>query len=164
MIIDSKGRLFGKLSLMDLLVVVAVVGLCVGFFIRAMADETVQILNANQVFYTTLMIERVREFSVEAVHEGDIFYEQFGGLLGRVVRVEVAPSDDILRRTDGTAVVAPVEGRYNVFVTLESRGNVNNAGFFVGGNNQLAVGAAMRIRSNKLEANAHVFHLSEVLD
>ena len=161
MFIDKKGKLFSKISIIDFMIVVVVIGLGVGMAVRARSDETLQILNANQMFYATFVVERVRDFSVEAIHVDDIFYEQFGGLLGKVVDIEVTQAYDALKKDDGTALYAPMEGRHNIYFTLECWGSVNSGGFFVGGNNQLAVGSDVKLKSNKVMTSAKVHRLSE---
>lgn len=162
--IDSKGRLFSKISVIDLLVVLVLLGLCAGLAVKLMSSETQQIVSSNTTFYTTFMVEKVRDYSVEAVSEGDIFYEQHAQELGKVVKVWKETAYEIMKKNDGTAVYVPMEGRSNLFFTLECKGNVNSQGYFVNGNRQLAFGNDLKVKSNMILCMGRVSHISEDLD
>ena len=162
-IIDAKGKLFSKISIIDILILIVIVGLGVGFGMKTLSKETVQIVNANQTFYTTFMVEKLRDFSLDAVQEGDIFYEQYGGVIGKVVEMTSESAYDIVKKDDGTALYAPMEGRYNLYITLECKGNVNSSGYFINGNNQMSIGREVKLKSNMLMTSGKVFKLEENL-
>lgn len=159
--IDEKGRLFGKCSIIDIFVVLAVVVLAAGFVYNRTGQNIRQIIMADTPLYVTFLVEGVREFSLDAVKEGDIFFRQHERVpLGTVARIETAPAYDIIVRADGTAVNVPVEGRFNMYITLSSVGSVTDTGFFVNGTQQMSQGGRMSIQSNKLLTMAMVYNVS----
>ena len=161
-LIDSKGRIFGKVSLIDIFVILAVVVLAAGFIYSRTAQHLRQIIMADTPLYVTFLVEGVREFSLNAVNEGDIIFRQHERVaLGRVAHIETGPAYDIMIRTDGTAIYAPVEDRFNMYITLECVGSITNTGFFINGTLQVAKGGRMSIQSNNLTTMAMVYQVSE---
>lgn len=165
MIIDGKGRLFSKVSVIDIIVLTVIIGLGVSWGYKAFSGNTQQIISPNTRFYTTFLVEKVRDYSVNAVQEGDVFFEQHDSQpMGKVVKVTTETAYDVMKRTDGTAQYVPMEDRYNLFITLECTGSINDSGYFVNGNKNLAEGSDMKINSNMILCSGRVFLLSENLD
>ena len=161
-LIDGKGRLFGKISLIDIFVILAVVLLLIGFVYNRTAPNVRRIIMADTPLYVTFLVEGVREFTLSAVQEGDVFFRQHERVpLGTVAYVENAPAYDIMIRTDGTAIYVPVEGRYNMYITLSGVGSITDTGFFVNGTQQMAEGGRMSIQSNTLLTMARVYSVEE---
>lgn len=159
--IDTKGRLFGFINILDLIVLALIIGLGAVFALRTATNETVTLIGANQTFYITFRIERVRDFSVAAVKEGDIIYEQYAQVLGKTVKVWTETPHEVVVLNDGTAEYFPMEGKYDLFITIEATGTSNSGGFYVNGNNQVSSGKDMKIQSNTIYTSARVFSVSE---
>ena len=53
-------------------------------------------------------------------------------------------------RSDGTAVLATMEGRYALRITIEATGSIRNTGFYANGNDHLAPGAEVIIINSRL--------------
>jgi hypothetical protein len=160
--INEKGQLFGKLSVIDLLVTLAVVALVAGLVYKRASGEVQQIVNASTPFYMTLKAEHAREYSVNAVGEGDVFFRQNDTQrLGTVVRVDTEPAEDIMVKTDGTALLAKSEDRYSLYITLACTGNISDAGYYVNGSTHLAEGNDVRLQSNRLEIGTTVYRIAE---
>jgi len=155
--LDNNGRLGGKLSILDLCVVILVLALLAGFFMRGGTQTAAQILNANDEFYVVLVVERVRQFSVDAVSVGDVFFERHAAILGEVVETWAERSNELVRLDDGTLVEMDNEFRYNLFVKLRSQGFISDAeGYFIGGNNHVSAGQLLQIQSHNIFVNMFV--------
>lgn len=163
-IIDEKGRLFGKVSILDIAIVLMVIGLGAGFIYKRTSPEIRQVVNANTTFYVTLAANQLRSFSVDAVNEGDLMYKQHDRqALGRVVKLEALPATDFLLLGDGTAELAEMEDRYRLFITVECVGSVNDRGYYVNGNMHVAEGSEMVLVSNKvILPDSLIYEISEI--
>lgn len=160
--VDKNGRLFGKVSIIDIVIVFAIVVLAAGFVYNRTAQHIRQIILADTPMYVTFLVEGVRDLSLDAVSEGDIIFRQHERVpLGTVSSIRTAPAHDIMIGTDGTAIYAPIEGRYNMYVTIEGVGSITDAGFFVNGTLQLATGSRLSIQSNTLLTMAMVYDIQE---
>ena len=162
MIIDKQGRISGKVSLIDVFLIMIVVGLIIGFGYRRMSGVAVTIVNTSTRFYVTLSVEPIREFSINAINMGDVFYKQHEQQpLGKVVALRREKAKEIIDLPDGTAVYAEMEGKYTLYVTLECTGNVNDGGFYVNGSSQISAGSDVTVQSNMVICGARVYSISE---
>ncbi len=153
-IIDEKGRLFGKLSLLDLFVVIIVLGLAAAFLYKQMSGEVRQLVNAGDKFYVTIAGTKLREFSVNAVSEGDIMYRQYDrDPLGKVVKIETEQATDYMLKTDGTVINAPMEERFTAYITVECTGSITDTGYYAGGTTHIAEGNEIILVSNRVRIN-----------
>ncbi|MCL2371912.1 MAG: DUF4330 domain-containing protein [Defluviitaleaceae bacterium] len=149
--IDEKGRLFKRVSVVDLLIVLAFVAVLAGFVYRQMAPSIGVIIRADERFYVTVQGAGIRHFIVDAVEVGDVMYRRHSRQpIGRVVDIRVETAYDVMLRTDGTAVLAPMEGRYDIFITMESAGSIRDERFLVGGNDHIARGSEIELVSNRV--------------
>ncbi|MDR1065858.1 MAG: DUF4330 domain-containing protein [Clostridiales bacterium] len=161
MIIDANGRLFGKISLIDALVAFIIIGLGAGFAYKRLSRSAAPIISGADTFYATFAFERVRDFSASAVKPGDIFWEQYERELGEAVRVETSIAKEIMKLDDGSAIYAPMEQRFNLYVTLRCKGRVSDSGYYVGGVKQLSIGSDVRLKSNMILSGGKVCALSK---
>lgn len=156
-IIDANGRFFGKLNIIDFFVIFLAVCAAAGLFYRLNSKETTAITGGNDVFYVTFCVEKVRQFSIDAVNEGDIIYEQHGQKLGVVTRVQTGAAHKIVSLNDGTSAYFPMRDKYDLFFTIEASGVINESGFYINGNNHMAAGHDVKIQSNMILTTAKVY-------
>lgn len=156
--IDKRGRLFGKVSFIDILIMLALLVLIAGFLYNRTSQNIRQIIAADTPISVTFLVEGVREFSFGAVDTGDVLFRQHERTipLGTVVEVTRGPAYDIMIKADGTAIYAPMEGRYNMYITVAGVGSVTDTGFFLNGTQQMSVGGTMAIQSNRFLATVRI--------
>ena len=131
---DNKGKLFGKINIVDLLVIVIiVVAIAVTYFkfnLSAHSDVT----NSNGQVQYTLVTKAVRMYTVNQLVVGDkIFDEESGKCVGEIVNVEYKPAYDYVIKTDGTPVYNPIPEKYDVSVTVCSDAVINDSGISANG-------------------------------
>ncbi|MCL2398697.1 MAG: DUF4330 domain-containing protein [Defluviitaleaceae bacterium] len=161
-LIDEKGRFFGKVSIIDIVIVLAIVVLVIGFVYNQTGQQIRQIIMADEPLYVTFLVEGVRRFSLDAVREGDVFFRQHERVpLGTVAHIDISPAHAIMTRTDGTAVFAPVEDRYNMYITLACVGSITDTGFFINGTLQVSEGGRLSIQSNNLLTMAMIYQVNQ---
>jgi hypothetical protein len=161
-VIDKQGRLFGKVSVIDAALLAALVVLLAGLGYRRLSPKAVAIVAANTKFYVTLTVEKIRDFSLSAVAEGDVVYEQYGQQpFGTVVQTWSEQAKEVLKKQDGSVLLVPMEGKYNMYIVLEVKGSVSDNGYQVNGNTQISQGSDLRIQSNKVICGARVYGISE---
>ena len=149
--LDNKGRIFGKVSLVDIVIVLLIVVLGGGFAYRQMSERLNQIMNPSDLMYVTIKESGVRHFLLDAVAVGDVMFRHLDRhALGTVVDIEVLPAMDFLHRHDGTVVLAEMEQRYTVVITLAAIGTINETGYFVNGVDHIAPGSEISLISNRV--------------
>ena len=145
--IDNQGRIKGRVSIVDILIVLAVIALMVGFVYRQAAPRIGEILRPDEEFQITFEVNRIRSVIAEdAIVIGEYVFRQHDRQpLGRIISVERHPATDIMMRSDGTAVLATMEDRYALHITIAATGSVSESGFLVNGNDHIAPGVEVAL-------------------
>ena len=148
--IDRQGKIFGRISLVDIIIVLAILLLIAGLVYRRATPRFADMLRPDDTFYITLEVNRIRNIIAEdSVIVGDMLFRQHERLpLGRIVSVERHPATEILlRRSDGTAILAEMEERYMLLITVEATGSVTERGYFINGIDHIAPNSGVQLVS-----------------
>jgi hypothetical protein len=143
MFIDQKGKLFGKINIIDLLVVLVIVLIVAGVLSKFVFTSNRGVGNDSLIQYT-VSIQDVRNFTADAIKINDDMYDsKTGTYMGKVTAKEVRPYKDYIIKTDGTVSLAEKPDRLEVLATIQVPGVVNNYSFLASGsrdiNNQSTV-------------------------
>ncbi|MBO5136049.1 MAG: DUF4330 domain-containing protein [Clostridia bacterium] len=141
MLINKEGKLFGKVSIIDifalLLVVVMALGIYMKFF-RTVETTTVENCTIEYEFKVT----DLRMYSVTALQQSEkIFDEKTKEYMGEIVNVEYSPSVQKAELADGRVVMTEAPDKYDAVVTIRVKGGVNNAGYFTEENKAICAGS-----------------------
>ena len=131
--IDSNGKLFGKVSIVDIVVVLAVVILAVGVYVRFFGGPSDTVVK-DSVFYYSFSVEGVRDASLAAMKKNIggnfILNEKITGEMGKLIKVEEREARADIKKVNGELVYELVPNRYDVTMTFEITGKVNDRGYF----------------------------------
>jgi hypothetical protein len=124
MLLDEKGRLFGRISIIDIGVLLLIIALIGGVYYKFFFVDK----NQNAAKFDTLeykiLVEEVRQATVDAIEIGANIYDvKTDTPMGKIVSKEVLPATDQLTKADGTMVIAEKPGKFNVLVTIQVPGN-----------------------------------------
>jgi hypothetical protein len=130
-IIDEKGRLFGFISVIDVIVLVAVIILGFAVFTR-LGDQSNPLITENTVPVTyTIKFQSVRYTVMDLMRPGDFLYAaETGAFVGTIVDVSAAEAEVMEWILDGTYVVASSQDRYDVTVTVEVPSTYSNGRYY----------------------------------
>lgn len=123
MIIDSKGRLFGKISIIDILVVLILVGGVAGigykFTKSGKANPFTKADNIVMQFYH----QEQNEFAVRSIKEGTPVKDlKTNAYIGTVKHVEIKPSNSTAADDKGQYQASARPGFVSVVITVEGTG------------------------------------------
>ncbi len=152
MIIDNKGKLFGKISVIDIVIVLVVV-LAVAFvgykFVKSGTTNTV--FNKAQDVKITFYVEETNDFAAASINVGDNVVDFIQSTtVGHVTKVEKAPSVAFSPSADGRLVKATKEGYASVKVTVEGKGILGSNGLTISGNDYL-IGQNYNIKVGRVQ-------------
>ena len=162
-LVDNKGKLFGKVNVIDFCVIVVVIALVLGAIYKfGMINNNAGSGSASmQPITYKVKMEKAREYSFNNIKEGDILYDKLSGnSIGKIVNVEKEPATDIVEMPNGTTVAGLVENRINIIITVEAEGTITEKGHFVNKTYELLVGSKKKYFTKYLECEASV---SEIL-
>jgi len=128
-LIDENGRLFGKVSVIDALVVLVVAALALALHFKGGQTHTGSV-SAQQTVQFQVMVPGVRNYVADAVREGDTLWDlerESGGALGEIVEIEVlTPGTSLEELDDGTVETVPMEDCTGLLLTVRGSGVVSN--------------------------------------
>lgn len=156
-LIDKKGRLFEKVNIVDIFVVLLLIFALVAVVLKFQQVKTTQ--GGDKLIEYSLVVEKLRQASVDALKaesEGIIDAESKKEL-GEIVSVEVTPAHELTRLADGTYTFADYEDKFDVVITLRTKGTETGQGYYAASGKQLMVGDTVGI------SNGHAQTFGEVL-
>ena len=153
-VIDHNGRLFGKISLIDVLAILVVLALGAALYVKSNQPHAGSSAPLQTITYQAL-VEGAPEYLQNSIHVGDQVYdrdyESGGAPLGEIVEIQKLPGSKVAEFDDGTAGTAPVEGSANLLLTIQGEGLVNDEGYYLNRVYSLGVNAARTYYSKYAE-------------
>ncbi|MBR5381139.1 MAG: DUF4330 domain-containing protein [Oscillospiraceae bacterium] len=131
--IDKNGRIFGKISVIDVIVVIVVVLLAAGIYLRYFALETTAAIGQpSEPIEFSLRVGGVRQYTVDVFAVGD---EVFSGSnmekLGTITNISVGPAMQWGATVDGRTLHGEIEDKYDMIVTVQGEGVISDGHFYV---------------------------------
>lgn len=150
MIINSNGKIFGKVSIIDILIVLLVIIAIVAAYLRLnknvdkVADDPVD-------FYYTISIKEIREnnkdnlikdINKEFFLNGDVSHS-----MGILESYEILDAKSTITLTDGSVVESVVPEKYDVYLTFKINGFEMDDGYYTSKLHDLCAGKSYSISS-----------------
>lgn len=131
-IIDSRGRLFGFVSVIDIAVIIVVALLAAGIYIRFFSLEKTAVGLESVPIHYKLLIEDVRDYTVKAIQVGDtLFNKTANEPIGTIKEIKVADAEMWSGTVDGTMKKGKIEGKYDITLSIEASGVVSEGRYYV---------------------------------
>ncbi len=144
-VIDHNGRLFGKISVIDVLVILVVIALAGALYVKNSRPHTSASVTTQTITYQVL-VEGAQNYLKENIHVGDkvydLNYSSGGSALGEITAIEEQPGSKMATFTDGTMGLAEVEDGVNLLLTIEGEGLINDKGYSINRVYDLGVNSA----------------------
>lgn len=157
MLINKEGKFFGKISIIDILVIAAIILLGVGLFVKFGTSGTNLVASTNEKIEYTLQVDAVRMYTVEALQGGGpVSDATTKEEMGKIVDVTYEPAQKRVDMADGTFQMVVIPEEYDVTVTVEVEGKVSDKGFYTKGNKFLAAGSSYTINSKYAQASCYI--------
>ena len=163
MFIDQKGKLFGKISIIDLLVVLVVIAGIAGTVLAFQKVRGGSVLTENKAILkqdstldmleVEMRLNEVRSMTRDSIHIGDdVYAKDTNKYLGEVVRIETEPATRIISGYDGRAAEAEVPERLDVIMVVQVPGKRTDGGYFTGNNIHLVYDSAFEIKTPTIQS------------
>lgn len=144
-IIDSDGKLFGKINIIDLLIIVLVIVL--GLSATKKLDETAAKMNTDKTIQYTVQIEQVRQPTVDALNKktDGLLDHETKKAIGDIVDIEVSKAEESLLLNDGTYKNVILDDKYDVELTMRVLGTETEDNYYTLEGKALIVGAGINV-------------------
>ena len=155
-IIDSNGRLFGKINILDIIIVVAIIALLVS--VKVKYDKSPAQMSADKKIIYTVEVEDVRQPTVDAIYRNkeNVMDEETEKNLGNIIDIKPSKAKESIKLSDGTYKVVEKEDKFDVILTLEVKGTETNDNYFTSTGKKLIVGDDLSIHNKKVVVNGMI--------
>lgn len=126
-LVDRNGRLFGKISIIDLLVIGVVAVMAAALYFKDSQPHTGTNV-AEQDITFQIRARGVRSYVADALLVGDSLYDvdypSGGQAIGQIVEIQVerTPGTTLASFSDGTASLVELEDSLDLLITVKGRG------------------------------------------
>jgi len=144
-LIDENGRLFGLVSVIDVAVIAVVAVLAVALYTKDTAMPIASAADPMQPIRYVVSISNMPGGRLDSLRVEDAIYDrETGNPMGTIKDIQVEDCVISMLKADGTYVMAPIEDRYNVTLSVEARAMVDERGhYYVNRSNIVGVGWSM---------------------
>lgn len=161
MIIDKKGRLFGKINIIDLLVISAIAVTAVGISFRFISTASENVKKTTELTYV-VEIEGIRDYTLRALDKkGIVTNTKDDSVMGEIVSVEYQQSETQSVTTSGETVFAKIPERYTALITVKAEGRESDSSYFVGNNIELSVGSTISMTTKYVNSSGRVVSIQK---
>lgn len=146
-IIDRNGRVFGKISIIDVLVIAVVLVMAAALAFKDKQTHTGASVTEQPITFQ-LRVQGVEDYLADAIRVDEVVYDpnnaSGGRPVGTITRIEVERepglrlSDGLL---DGSLSMLEVEGTRDLLITVEGSGLVTDGRYFINRVYELGVNA-----------------------
>lgn len=160
MIMDSKGKLFGKVSIVDIITVIIILGVIAGVYLKFFGKSS-EVLAQDCTYYYTIKAEAVRESNVDAMKKsvGKTFSlndDKIDSDMGVLTEVKSETAKEILTKTDGTDVYAEKPDKFDVYLTFKIEGKATDEAYYTPQLREISVGSIDSIKSKYCEFSGYI--------
>lgn len=157
----KEGKLFGKISIIDVLVVLLIVALAIGICMRFSNAEVTE-FSKNSYEYE-VRVDNIRDYTVSALQKGGEVYDQnTKEYLGTIVSVRDEVGEAVIPMANGEYKTVENEDRRTAFVTISFTGRENNGGYYTDTNQQIAVGETLLMNTKCAKCTGNVTKVQQV--
>jgi len=145
--IDEKGRIFGKISIFDLTLLLLIVFAV--FAIGLKKDATSKTSGSDKTITYDVTIKNIRDVSVDAIYQNmESFTDaETGKEMGKAIDVKKENAKVKSMMFDGTYKLAEYENKYDVVITLKTWGTETQDAYFTRSGKQIITGDTVKIQN-----------------
>lgn len=157
-LVNKDGKLFGKINIIDILVVLLIVAAAV-FAVVKMTDFGGS--ESMPVAKYEFKMEKVRMQTVEAWSENamGIIDAENKTQMGDIVNISYEPARELVQKSDGSYCISEHSDRYDVTLTLQANVKETEKGYYTLDNTYIAPGKTMGLSNGYAQTFGEIISL-----
>ncbi|MBQ2932622.1 MAG: DUF4330 domain-containing protein [Clostridia bacterium] len=161
--LSKDGKMFGKISIIDIAVVLAIVVAAFGVYTRFfVGNEKVETASSHIEY--TMRVSEVRQGTVDALKDfmgpvNDFTTKEY---MGEIVKVEFEEAVDAGETASGQLRESVVPERYDAVLTVRVDGKINSSGYYNANNQAIASGGTLIFNSKAAKTTGVIEEVYEV--
>ena len=155
-IIDSKGNLFSKINIVDVLVILVVIVL--GFSLMPKFDKAKKSMNSDKVIEYTVKVTEIREQTIEALKKnltGIVDYETKRNL-GDIVDIRVVKSEKVTLLADGSFKKVEMPDKFDMELDFVVKGTETEDNYYTMDGKTIILGDYIKIYNSYAQFSGQV--------
>ena len=157
---DSEGRLFGKISVIDILLVILVIVLALAALGRHEKVDEAVVSEVGEPFSYQIKVKGLRDVSINGFSVGDsIFEHDTETPIGTIEKIEVTKALSEITLMDGSVTVIELDDRYDAVLTVATQGFITSGRYFADGIYELSANAPLAFYSKYNSCSGTVWSL-----
>jgi hypothetical protein len=164
-VVDKKGRLFGKINLLDLAVLLVVLAVVARFGMQYVEKRNAPANAGGETIEVTIKLPNVQQPTVGALPVGTVLRDSQAAtrpVLGTIVKAETKPA--IVRQVgpDGKLWETESKDVYDLYITLSGTGKVSQTGVMFGdaGGVDVKIGRGQPMISPTWAGQGTIWHIN----
>ncbi|MDE6182625.1 MAG: DUF4330 domain-containing protein [Eubacteriales bacterium] len=158
-IIDEKGKLFGLINIVDLMVAIVILAIISVVAIRVFSPTKnapgTSVVNGKQEAYVTLYVQNAVPESLETLKVGDKLVANNNFTTAEIVSIDSKPADLVTTDAEGNSHVVSHPLWLDLIVVVKDEVNASNPILKIGGQ-EARVNLPLILKTQQFEANSKV--------
>jgi hypothetical protein len=134
MLFDKKGKLFGKISIVDILIAVIIIAVIGGVYYKFGKSGTVTAFTKTDKIQMSFVSESIPNYIVNSIKVGDVAKDRVQNVVvGKVVDIAIGADKQVEPNSEGVVVMSSRPDYCSVTITVEGQGIYGENGSTFGG-------------------------------
>ena len=153
----KNGKLFGKINIVDLCVVLVILLLVVGASIKFQKFNSKSEETQSTAIVYEFTVNNVRDYTILAIQKGDTVYDsQSGVAIGKVVAVQKTQAETYEGTSTGNVIKVTNPYRYDMILTIETPGTVEKEAYYANKSIELKVNSSKQIETKYMKTSGTI--------
>lgn len=146
-LIDERGKLFGRINVIDLLLILIVLGALAFVGVKFLGKDNIPIIAADKKTTTvTLFANAVHPFVVDKIKVGDVLrLTSNSAVFGKIVDIRKDKATSVVSTADGKFVNSEIPDKYLLYIDIEGEATSSGGSLSIGGQT-LLVGDSLSVK------------------
>lgn len=156
MILDKNGKIGGKFSIIDAGVILIILIVAAGIFVRFSSGMTTAV-NSDKEFEYKVEVMGVRQYTIDALNKkGKITDKKSEMDLGEITNVEIVPTEFQSITASGEIITTDLPDRYTCVVTIRAKGKESDDSYIMNDSTELSVGRLVDVYSKYVRTSGDI--------
>ena len=156
---DKNGKLFGKISIFDIIILLLVLAVGSGTLYKFRSDQA-NVEGGQKPIVYTVRIPNVREFTLKYYESGQrCFDTKSGEEIGKIVAVRSEPFWDIYQDMRGNVLFVEIPDKIKIEIDVETLGLETDRGYYASGTYELKAGSDIFLSTKYVDVSAVIEHV-----
>ena len=153
---DKNGKLFGKISIIDLIVLLLVLVVAVGSVWR-FASPAAVLNQSNITVDFTIRIDGVRDFTLVNYREGlRVYNRQAGQFIGHISGIRYTDHYQPHPLPDGTVASVAIPGQITIYMDVTANGRETPTAIYVEGTHEITAGSLIYLNTKYVQVSGAI--------